>query len=247
MGLHKSHPQRCIRRLEAIRGSRRTQLGRHDSQRKSTVNPPSVANAHVTQDLRDLSGSPSLPSLHTLSLSFASPHRTPQHPHLTVADLPVLPREIPCLTSLFLTLSGDRAFLPQGGLDHLSQQVELANLKRLSILNLFIGTTNLESLLSQSPELEELYISVNGRNTVLECKALRGSVLKILHVNAPERWGPDIDDMTDLARVMPALEQIGSGNRVYEINRRYEGDEHVVELCRWSKTYTPGYFQIWRG
>jgi len=198
------------------------------------------------QGLTDLSGSPESPALSTLSLSFTCPHKTPTHPHLTVDDVPTFP-STPSLQSLVLTLSADRAFIPQGGLAKLKSQIDFSALRRLSILNLFISTCTLSEIIVSAPKLEELYISVNGRSTVMECDELRGSGVRILHVNAPERWGPTPDDLNGLARGMPRLEQVGTGNRVYEVVRRYEGEEHVVELSRWSRTTTPGYFQVWRG
>ncbi len=196
--------------------------------------------------MADLSGSPDLPALITLSLSFTSPHRTPTHPHLVANDMPTFPYT-PSLQSLLLTLSGDRAFIPQGGLAKLRSQIDFTSLRRLSIVNLFIGPLNLAEIITSATNLEELYISVNSRTTVLECEELRGAGLRILHFNAPERWGPTVVDLTSLARALSKLEQVGTGNRVCEVMRRYEGEEHVVELSRWSRTTTPGYFQVWRG
>ena len=63
---------------------------------------------------------------------------------------------------------------------------------------------------------------------------------------ALESRGPTSEDLNSLAVDMPKLEQVGSGDRVYEVIRRYEGDEHVVELSRLSRSM-PGYFQVWRG
>ena len=197
--------------------------------------------------MNDLSSSPSLPNLQNLSLSFPPPHRTPAHPEIITSDLPLFPPTSTGLKALLLTLSGDRAFIPPGGLEHFSSQINFAHLKRLSVLNLFIETDTLTSILDISPNLEELYISVKHRKTVLECQEWIGRGLTILHVNAPEWCGPDTEDLTHLAEVMPALEQIGTGNKVYEISRRYDGDDHVVELSRWSRTTVPGYFQVWRG
>lgn len=165
---------------------------------------------------------------------------------MTVADLPKFPYA-PNLSSLLLTLSGDRAFMPPGGLAHLQEQVNFAALRRLSLLHLYIGSAILSDMLQSAPYLEELYISVNGRQAIVDCPELRSSRLKILHVNAPERWGPTGEDLTGLAVDMRYLEQIGQGNRVYEVVRRLDGEEESVELVRWSRTTTPGYFQIWRG
>lgn len=71
--------------------------------------------------------------------------------------------------------------------------------------------------------------------------------LRVLHVNAPERWGPTLEDWVGLGGWLPELEQVGTGNRVYEVRRRTVGEEKVVEVVRWSRNYTPGYFQVWRG
>jgi len=196
--------------------------------------------------LADLSNSPQLYNLHSLSLSFTAPHKTPTHPYLTADDMPRFP-SAPYLRSLLLTLSGDRAFIPHGGLARLQAQVDFSSLRRLSLLHLYIGPTTLGEIVTSAPRLDELYISVNGRAAVMDCPELRSSHLRILHINAPDRWGPTGDDLMSLASSMDRLEQVGSGNRVYEVLRRFEGDEHIVELVRWSKTTTPGYFQVWRG
>lgn len=117
------------------------------------------------------------------------------------------------------------------------------------MINLVISTETLFTILANQ-HLEELYISVNGRNTILDCPALNKTTsnLKILHVNAPEKWGLNADHLRDLAQTIRSLEQVGAGNRVYEVHRRLkdESDEVEVELSKWSKTTTPGYFQVWR-
>lgn len=184
-----------------------------------------------------------MPRLHTLSLSFACPAKE----FLDITDLPTLPH-LPRLESLHLTLSGDKRHLPAGGLPKLLSEVDFTSLRRLSILGLVISTPQLSALVQAAPQLEELYISVNGKNTVMQCDELRQYGLRVLHVNAPERWGPTPDDLAHLASSMPRLEQVGSGNRVYEVFRRLDdGDKPVVELYRWARTTTPAYFQVWRG
>ena len=137
--------------------------------------------------------------------------------------------------------------MPVGGLAKLQSQISFDTLRRLSLINLYIDLDTLGEILTSTPNLEELYISINGRWTVLDSAELKGSDLRILHANAPQDWGPTPDDMIGLAGDMPKLEQVGSGNRVYEVVRRYEGEAHVVELSRWSRTTVPGYFQVWRG
>jgi hypothetical protein len=73
--------------------------------------------------------------------------------------------------------------------------------------------------------------------------------LRTFHVNAPspERWGPSVEDLKLVAKGCKGIEEIGVGNRVYEVKRRFEGVEVVVDLVRWSRTTIPGYFQVWRG
>lgn len=182
------------------------------------------------------------------------PHRDPSTPStLGPEDLPTLPK-LAALTSLHLTLSADKRFLPLACYQHLFHQLA-SPVRKLSLINLVISTETLSTILSNQ-HLEELYISVNGRNTVLDCPALsqnqnrETSNLKILHVNAPEKWGLNADHLRDLAQTVPSLQQIGAGNRVYEVHRRFKdesGSEEVeVELSKWSKTTTPGYFQVWR-
>jgi hypothetical protein len=217
-----------------------------------------------------MSQAPEMPFLHTYSLSISAPHRTPLL--LTTDDLPLLP-PAPHLTTLLLTLSGSRAHLPYGGVPHLVSQADWSQIARLSLINLVVSAPQLDSILHASPGMEELYISVNGKTTLFDSESLRctgsgaseaseasarqgatgatgGKVesgttgLRILHVNAPEKWGPTPDDLAELAKGIETLREVGSGNRVYEVHRR-EGGE--VELSRWSRTWTPGYFQVWRG
>lgn len=199
--------------------------------------------------MTDLSDAPSLNCLRSLSLSFPPPHRTPVHPNFTAPDLPLLPHA-PNLTSLLLTLSSDRALFPSEGLDVLAQQVDFGRLTKLSILNLFCSAQTVSSILALASNVEELYLSLQGAHVIAESDLVqpgKAERLRILHVNAPERWAPTVENLSEVARALPRLEQVGSGNRVYEVHRRLEGDERVVELCRWSRTFTPGYFQNWRG
>jgi hypothetical protein len=180
-------------------------------------------------------------NLHTFSLSIAAPHRTPLY--LTVSDLPRLP-PLRQLSALHITLSGARASLPDGGIDHLLAQTDFAHLKRLSLLNIVVSASQLRLLLSAAFNLEELYISTNGKQTLIDCTALTGRLLRIFHVTAPEKWAPTSQELAELAGRLPEVEQIGTGNRVYEVLRKEGG---MAELVRWSRTAVPGYFQVWRG
>ncbi|ORY31235.1 hypothetical protein BCR39DRAFT_527024 [Naematelia encephala] len=231
-----------LRRLTLWGCTRITREGVFDILREAGHLQELSLDALPHSNLGDLSSAPPMPYLENLSISFTTPHKS----ILKIEDLPVLP-PTPNLTSLLLTLSGDRAFIPQDGLAHLQSQCSFGNLRRLSLSNLFIVTIYLTEILEASPSLEELYISVNGRSTVLDCPLLLKSGLRVLHINAPVQWGPTSDDLLGLAKSMEKLEQVGSGNRVYEVIRRFEGDERVVELVRWSRTWTPAYFQVWRG
>lgn len=182
-----------------------------------------------------------MPNLHTFSLSITAPHRTPLY--LSIDDLPRLP-PLRNLSSLFITLSGARASLPSGGVAHLLAQTDFSRLTRLALLNMVVTAGQLGALLDASPNLEELYISTNGKRALIDCSELSGRRLRVLHVTAPEKWGPDADDLTDLARRLPVVEQVGTGNRVYEVMRK----ERVgAELVRWGRTAVPAYFQVWRG
>ncbi|WVF68162.1 hypothetical protein IAT40_002927 [Kwoniella sp. CBS 6097] len=224
--------------------------------------------------LLDLASSPYLPRLHTLSLSMTIPHRDTSDPTINPEDLPAFP-SFPSLTSLHLTLSAAHLFLPLDSYQHLQDQLP-ASLTKLSLINLVIASETVAQILTTNLHLEELYISVNHRKTVLDCNALveKGQRLKILHVNAPEKWGPNSDDLLVLADKLKGLEQIGFGNRVYEVHRYLEetpkalfanaredgqgvqehGDPYSTdgelcsrtELCRWTKPFIPGYFQVWR-
>jgi hypothetical protein len=180
-------------------------------------------------------------NLHTFSISITAPHRIPLY--LTLDDLPRLP-PVRRLSSLHITLSGARASLPSGGVDHLLSQTDFGQLKRLSLLNIVVSATQLSVLLKAAPDLEELYISTNGKQTLVDCSKFNGLGIRIFHVTAPEKWGPTADDLSVLAGRLPNLEQIGTGNRVYEVLRKEGGG---AELIRWGRTTVPGYFQVWRG
>lgn len=173
-----------------------------------------------------------------------APHRTPLF--LSTDDLPRLP-PTQALSALHITLSGARSHLPAGGVEHLTAQTDFSQLRKLSLLNLVLSAQQLSALLQAAPELEELYISVNGKQALFDCPDLgghSGGKLRIFHVTAPEKWAPAADDLALLAERMRALEQIGTGNRVYEVFRKEAGE---MELARWSRAIVPGYFQVWRG
>lgn len=169
---------------------------------------------------------------------------------LEPTDLPVI-RHTDALRALEFTISatGDgiqrQHFLPQRALSALTSQVNFAALNRLALLNLFISTDILTAILA-STSLEELYISVNSHSTLTECDALLRSPLRVLHANAPAQYGPNRMHLGMLAASMPLVEEIGSLNRVYEVHRRWLGEERVIELVRWSQVHTPRYFQVWR-
>lgn len=186
-----------------------------------------------------MSTAPELPNLTSFSLSFTANKEG-------VVQMPSLP-PTRRLESLHLTLSADKRLFSLDNLALLQSQTDFGCLLRLSVLNLVIGSQTLASLLSSAPQLEELYISVNGRSALLDCFALSQAKLRVFHVNAPAEWAPTLVDLTALAKDMSELEEIGVGNRVYEISRRYDNNLHIVELNRWSKTTTPTYFTVWRG
>ncbi|KAL7422920.1 hypothetical protein Q5752_002217 [Cryptotrichosporon argae] len=188
--------------------------------------------------LHDLSHVPPFVRLRTLSLTFTAAGTEP----VPLPAVPLLP-PLPELTAFDLTLSGNKRFLPLPTLEFLLASVPAHSLTRVSLLNLVLGTDSLNVLLAL-PKLAELYVSVNHKRTVLDANV--GDALRVLHVNAPEQWGPTIDDLCEIARRAKGIEEIGALNRVYEVHRRWQGDEHVVELARWSKVQVPGYFQVWR-
>lgn len=206
-----------------------------------------VFTAHPTQDLVDLSNAPRMPSLHTFSLSFPAP---PKRVSLEVGDMPVL-RRTPTLHALELNITaasqgGQRRHLPTSALAALQLQVDFGHLTRLALLNLVIDAQTLWSILATAPALQELYICVSSARTLTDCPALSTAPLRIFHANAPESTGPTRAQLAALAQNMPSIEQIGSLNRVYEVQRYWEGETRVVELNRWSQITTPGYFQVWR-
>ncbi|WVQ85859.1 hypothetical protein IAT38_008027 [Cryptococcus sp. DSM 104549] len=214
-------------------------------------------DALVHARLLDLKAAPPLLNLHTLSLTVSIP-TLPNQPigkPITVAshNLPVLPH-LPSLTSLTMSASAR----PEMSHDvFLSLQAQLASpsrLRRLSLINFYITSADtLSSILTSNPALEELYITPKTQAIVDACPEIDGCNLRAVHLNVglPERDGihrhrPMVEWLESLAVRMPKLEQIGAGNMVLEVHRRLLGDKSVVELCRWSKPTTPGYFQVWR-
>ncbi|WWD20751.1 hypothetical protein CI109_105227 [Kwoniella shandongensis] len=198
--------------------------------------------------LLDLSLAPRLPRLSTLSLTITIPHPDPANPIALPSDLPTLPT-LPSLTSFHLTLSAAHYFLPLSTYVALQSQLFTPSMvRKLSLINLVIAQETLTYIIQSNPSLEELYVSVNGRSTILNCEALENCKLRIFHVNAPTQWSPTSEDLRSLAEKMKWLDQIGAGNRVYEVHRKLDGDddEVKVELCRWGRTTIPGYFQVWR-
>jgi hypothetical protein len=232
----------CLQNSGRSYSSTGTESGYTASFRMSFCSAP--ARKLIRQELLDLTRAPGLDRLHTLSSSFYCPTNRAA---LAIEDLPSLPK-LPNLSSLHLTLSGEKRDIPSGALERLYSQIEPGSLRRLSLLNLIISTSQLSTILTASPSLEELYISLNNRQTILNCPIVKGCNLKILHINTPPEGGLTSDDLVQLAKEIKELDQIGTGNRVYEVWRSLgDDDEKIVELSRWGRTTTPAYFQIWRG
>jgi hypothetical protein len=186
-----------------------------------------------------------MPALSTFSLSFPAP---PKRATLEAGDMPVVRRMPLRALELNLTVNtGERRqrHLSPAALSALQAQVDFAPLARLALLNLLIDADALSAILAAAPRLEELYVCVASPAALL-CPALEGSRVRILHANAPESARPSREQLAAVAARMPALEQVGSMNRVYEVQRYHEGGRRVVELARWSRIATPGYFLVWR-
>lgn len=205
-------------------------------------------------DLLDLTFSTPLPQLQTFSLSITIPHResTSAAHTLSLFDLPALPI-CPSLSALHLTISGSKPLLPLE--TWITFQGQLSeNLKKLSLINLVITSPKtLSAILQSLPNLEELYVTATHPSIVLSIPALYTSSLRIFHVNftlpsaSISSRGAVAEYLHSLADKMEQIEQIGSANMVFEVHRRMEDDgERVVKLCRWSRTFLPGYFQVWR-
>lgn len=165
--------------------------------------------------------------------------------------MPVL-RRTPTLRALELNLTTPSTShpqrernLPTSALAMLRHQVDFAALSRLALLNMVIDGETLWSILAAAPALEELYICAAWAD-VRDCPGLSDARLRVFHANTPENAGPSAAQLTGVAARMPRVVQVGSGNRVYEVHRWYEGEERRVELSRWSQIQTPGYFQVWR-
>jgi hypothetical protein len=107
---------------------------------------------------------------------------------------------------------------------------------------MLITSDQLESLLYTCPGLEELFIT-SVCPDILETPELTGHQLQVFHLTGPERYPPRLETFVGVAQRLPDLQQLGCGNRVYEVLRG-TGD---VELVRWGRTDIPRYFQIWRG
>ncbi|OWZ59804.1 hypothetical protein C356_00716 [Cryptococcus neoformans c45] len=205
-------------------------------------------------NLLDLTSSPPLPQLHTFSLSITIPHResAPVAHTLSPFDLPAL-AHCPSLSALHLTISGSKPLLPLETWITFQGQL-LGNLRKLSLINLVITSPEtLSAILESLPNLEELYITATHPSIMLSIPALSASSLRIFHVNftlpsvSISSRGAVAQYLHSLAEKMRQIEQIGSANMVFEVHRRLEDDgERVVELCRWSRTFVPGYFQVWR-
>ncbi|RXK41989.1 hypothetical protein M231_00710 [Tremella mesenterica] len=213
--------------------------------------------------LTDMSHFPPLPFLHTLSISISpskplsSPSTTsnlfpnssftshkPIPPHS--CPIPSLP-PVPSLQSLHITYSNSQIPLLPHSIPFLSSQLSPGNLLKLSLLNFILSSDTLSLLLQEFRNLHELYITLPSFEPVHQCfDLLSQSKLKVLHVNLPDR-GSGVEEIEGLVERMKWLEEVGMGNRVYEVVRTYEEGMKKVELVRWGKTSIPRYFQIWRG
>ena len=186
-----------------------------------------------------MSGASELDRLQTFSLSIAAPHRSPLI--LRDTDLPRIP-PAPSLTALHLTLSGGRCQLPDGFLAHFASQIALSRLTSLALLNLLVTPSQLASALRTCLQLTELFIS-SVSPAILSTPELENTRLTVIHLTAAERSPPKLEALVALAERVKTLEQVGVGNRVYEVFR----GRGVVELARWGRTDIPRYFQVWRG
>ena len=204
-----------------------------------------------------------------LSLAFPWFHHSNSDQELhELHDMPLLPA-LPSLTSLLLTLTATSdahthgCRLPIENLHRLRDQVDFPSLDRLALLGMFMEYDTLLWLLKRINSVSELYIGVEDAFDLVDAIRSLKEVgheaptfpnLKILHVNIPPHRGagPTRDSSTKsilraLAVELEGLEQIGSLNRVYEIQRWLDpSDKWQVQLKRWSKVNIPGYFQIWR-
>ncbi|EIW70127.1 hypothetical protein TREMEDRAFT_68502 [Tremella mesenterica DSM 1558] len=213
--------------------------------------------------LTDMSHFPPLPFLHTLSISI-SPSKPLSSPTTTSNSFPIstftshkpipppslpfphLP-PVPSLQSLHITYSNSQIPLLPHSIPFLSCQLSPRNLLKLSLLNFILSSDTLSLLLQEFCNLEELYITLPSFEPVHQCfDLLSQSNLKVLHINLPDR-GSEVEELEGLVERMKWLEEVGMGNRVYEVVRTYEEGMKKVELVRWGKTSIPRYFQIWRG
>lgn len=234
-------------------------------------------------------------------------------------EMPALP-DLPNLRNFHLTMSSQhqQSWMPILGFEALRTKVNFSKLRSVSFSNLVLDSVVLREILKEMKVVEELYLTIGSRAVLVglasgltstlpetgpkadrKFDGWRRNHLRILHFTIQSQTY-EVEDLRKLAEAIPSLEQIGAGNRVYEVLRRYQprrvvrdeatemddkgvttgenmvevGNGHrddrpsfvdqqqwdldqsleqdqeeevVVELARWSKTTTPGYFQIWRG
>ncbi|WVQ70645.1 hypothetical protein IAR50_000167 [Cryptococcus sp. DSM 104548] len=219
--------------------------------------------------LLNLTGLPDLPLLHTLSLSITVPRRDGlEHQDTLLSDLPTLP-SCPSLRSLQLTSSPGRPFLTAEVWRSFQDQIRGGSLCKLSLIGIVIrDVAALYEVLSSNPNLDELYFTAlhpsffaptsKSSGTTLSAKGLLASAqLRIVHINfihsspvtitrgSLSHFWKEIIGVDSM--LGDTVEQVGCGNVILEVHKRLtEEGRREVELCRWSKTVVPGYFQVWR-
>ncbi|TXT07913.1 uncharacterized protein COLE_04837 [Cutaneotrichosporon oleaginosum] len=235
-----------LKRLQLVGHTKVTRAGVYAVLEEARGLEELVLDAAPHSDLVDLTEAPPLPSLSTFSLSFPAP---PKQAELVAEDMPLF-RRMP-LRALELNLTaaavGERRqrVLSRSALLALQSRVDFASLTRLALLDLLIDAEELRAILAAAPLLEELYVCL-ASPSALKCSGFEHSRLRIFHANAPESARPSREQLADVAACMPVVEQVGSMNRVYEVQRYHEKGQRVVELARWSQITTPGYFLVWR-
>ncbi|ODN99450.1 hypothetical protein L198_03294 [Cryptococcus wingfieldii CBS 7118] len=228
-------------------------------------------DAPPQSQLLNLTNLPELPLLHTLSISITVPRReSPEHQDTLLSDLPSLP-SCPSLRSLHLTSSPGRPFLTAQVWRTFQAQMIGGSLHKLSLIGIVLkDAAALGQILASNPDLDELYLTALhpsffdptfSSSVSASAKDLLASAqLRIVHVNfihsspvtttrgsLAHFWRNIICTQGSDSMLGATVEQVGCGNVILEVHKRLNSDGcREVELCRWSKTVVPGYFNVWR-
>lgn len=133
---------------------------------------------------------------------------------------------------------------PRADVLGLAEQVDFGNLSRVAVLGLVLDGELLRELVRLAPRLEELYFSINSEDTLEDVDFSPLKNLRVWHANSHGNY-VSREVLARVAATLP-VEEIGSGNRVYEVVRREVDGASTILLTRWGRVETPSYFRVWR-